>query len=279
MRPTRQQIELAAYQRWERREGHHGSDHDDWSAAEKDLVFGLNYRYLARHRLDAPLVLGSTDRRRCRFCERPSQNVEAPALPAWLGAGSVRTVDDCHDCRASCEADLAASFEAFARPLVLGSTSLPRAGLPIAALKAIVRLAIAVLPAAELEFFTDTIEWLNNPDHAQDAPRLGDLGCHVYLTPAPIAAPFAALARRVNDEAPWPYMLFFLGSSHAVFQTHLPLSPRDEDHEDAGLRGPELSMSIGQGAEHKASRCVFVPVARPTPRRPRVLAETEAALS
>ncbi len=191
----------------------------------------------------------------------------------------MRTLDDCHDCRTSYEADLAPSFEAFARPLVSGSTSWPRAGLPIAALKAILRLAIAFLPATELEFFTDTIEWLSNPDHAQDAPRLGDLGCHVYFTPAPIAAPFAALARRVDDEAPWPYMLFFLASSRVVFQTHLPLSPRDEDHEDAGLRGPELSMSLGHGPAHRASRCVFVPVARSAPSRVRTRASAEAAFS
>ena len=65
----------------------------------------------------------------------------------------------------------------------------------------------------------------------------------------------------MEDGAPWPYALFFLASGRAVFQTHLPLCPLDEDLEDAGLRGPELSMSLGEGPDHRASLSVYLPVA------------------
>ena len=77
MHPTREQIDTAAYQRWQRRGGAHGHDRDDWLAAEKDLVFAVNYRYVARYKLadpsngTAPILLGkgeSTARpRTCRF--------------------------------------------------------------------------------------------------------------------------------------------------------------------------------------------------------------------
>lgn len=271
MRPTREQIEVSAYHRWQRRGGEHGRNHDDWVAAEKDLAFGLNYRYIARHRLDGPLVLlGKAEaeeaglRRRCRFCEQaepvtafpdPSPAVAAclPALRAW---------DECDECRSAYESALAGAFESFARPMLGPSPSRPPAEIPVDALKELHRMALSLLPPTELHHFGDTIEWVTNPDHAREARLLDDLGCHVYLTPAPVSAPFIALARRIEDDAPWPYLLVFLAISGAVFQTHLPLCTRDEDLEGAAPRGPELSMSVGAGSEHRASLCVYLPAAR-----------------
>ena len=82
---------------------------------------------------------------------------------------------------------------------------------------------------AELEFFTDAIEWVANPDHDLDRNSLGKLDC--VATKTGNAAPFswAAIARRIDDDAPMPYMLFFAASGHAAYQIHLPLSVRDED--------------------------------------------------
>jgi hypothetical protein len=283
MRPTPEQIAVAAYHRWQRRDGLHGGDHDDWVAAEKDLVFGLNYRYIARHRLDGPSVLlgrpearpGASVRRRCRFCEQAEPAASfaeppPPALPALLGNTALRAWDDCEDCQRRSEADLAGPFEAFARPLLGPSPSaLAGPGVPVAALKALVRMALSVLPGDELHHFGDTIEWVANPDHARDSAVLTGLGCRVYLTPAPVPSPSVALARRVNDDAPWPYLLFFLATSRVVFQTHLPLCPRDEDLDDPCPLGPELSMSLGDGAGHLASPCTFLPAVFPRRLPPR----------
>jgi hypothetical protein len=268
MHPTAEQIAEAAYHRWERRGGGHGGDRDDWVAAEKDLRFGLNYRYVARYALAGPTVLlgkdGAPGRRLCRFCEQsaPAATFSGPpALPRLVGNAALVAWDECDDCRAHCDAHLAGAFEAFARPWLAGPPGgpPPGAGVPVAAWKALVRMALSVLPGDELHHFDDTAEWVANPDHDRDAVLLRGLGCHVYHTPAPVASPFAAVARRVDD-APWPYMLFFLGASRAVFQTHLPFCPRDEDLEDDGVRGPELSMSLGPGPALRASTCAFLPV-------------------
>lgn len=285
MRPTPEQIAVSAYYRWLRRGGAHGNDRDDWSAAEKDLAFGLNYRYIARYPLSGPrVVLGKPDPggpgavrvvRRCRFCERAAPATafagEPPAIPPFLGNSALAAWDDCDDCRAQFDAHLAGAFEAFARPWLSppppgGPTRTE--GVPVSAWKALVRMGLSVLPGSELHHFDDTAEWVANPDHQRDAVLLDGLGCRAYQTPAPIAAPFAALARRADDDAPFPYMLFFLGSGRAVFQTHLPFCPRDEDLEPDDLRGPELSMSLGAGPDLRASTATFLPVARVLVPRP-----------
>ena len=271
MSPTPDQIAVAAYHRWRKRAGTHGGDRDDWVAAEKDLTFGLNYRYLVRLPLVGPIVrLGQTDpepagARRCRYCEQaePSATFErdSAAVPSFVGNQALMSWDECDDCRASFESHLAGPFEAFARPWIEGRGASKT--VTVAAWKALVRMALAVMPAAELDHFGDAAEWVANPDHARDAVLLAGQGCHVYATPAPIAAPFVALARRVQDNAPWPYALFFLASGRAVFQTHLPLCPRDDELDDLDLRGPVLSMSLGSGAALRGSDCTFLPVESP----------------
>lgn len=277
MRPTREQIEVSAYHRWQRRGGDHGGSHDDWVAAEKDLAFGLNYRYVARHRFDGPAaLLGKAEAdaaglpRRCRFCEHtePATAFADPPPPALPGVPSLRAWDECEECRATYESALAGAFESFARPLLGPPPCPPHAEIPVAALKELLRFALSVLPPTELHHFGDTVEWVTNPDHAREARLLDGLGCRVYLTPAPVASPFLALARRVDDEAPWPYLLVFLATGRVVFQTHLPLCTRDEDLEGLGPRGPELSMSAGSGTGLRTSACAYLPAA-PARRAPR----------
>jgi hypothetical protein len=206
MQPTREQIEVAAYHRWERRGYGHGGEHDDWSAAEKDLTFGLNYRYVARLRLDPAaraVRLGhdpaSRGPRRCRFCEREAPAVAFGEKPLWLpwrlGPTSLIAWDECDDCRSEADAHLAAPFAEFLSRLDAGAE--PEV-VPVAVLKGLARLALSVMPAAELPHFTDSAEWVANPEHARDAAALGPLGCHLYLTPGPVPAVFTAVALRVD---------------------------------------------------------------------------------
>jgi hypothetical protein len=131
-------------------------------------------------------------------------------------------------------------------------------------------MGLAVLPAAELHHFDDATEWVSNPDPGRDAALLRGLGCRVYDTPAPVATPFASLARRSAADAPLPYMLFFLGTGRVVLQTRLPFCPRDEDLDDGGAGtgaacGSELSMSMTAGGDFLASRATFLPVVAPGP--------------
>jgi hypothetical protein len=55
-------------------------------------------------------------------------------------------------------------------------------------------------------------------------------------------------------------MVFFLGADRVVFQTRLPLSPRDEDLEDSRLNEPVLSMTVGQGETLRESPARFLRV-------------------
>ncbi|GAC1472713.1 MAG: hypothetical protein NVSMB9_20290 [Isosphaeraceae bacterium] len=263
MQPTREQIETASYQRWLRRGGGHGADTADWIASEKDLVFALNYRYIARYQLEGePVFLGKSDApssRRCRFCEQaePATSFRKPpsVVPAWLSKTQLVSWDECDQCRLAYEQNVAPAFESFARPML--DPSFPSQGSPptlsCAAWKALVRVGLAILPAEELSFLDDTLDWVSNPDHVRDLPLLTGLGCQVYLAPAAVPSPFVMVARRCDDDAPLPYLLFFLGASNVVFQTHLPFCPRDENLELDSLRRPELSLSLGNGPEHQAS--------------------------
>ena len=51
MRPTSDQIQHAAYERWLRRGRIHGHHDTDWYGAEKELAFHLNYRTIAEYPL------------------------------------------------------------------------------------------------------------------------------------------------------------------------------------------------------------------------------------
>ena len=117
------------------------------------------------------------------------------------------------------------------------SASPPPTGIAIPAYKSLIRMALSIMPEDELPAFTDTIEWIGNPDHQFDSALFGGVGCLVYQFHVPVQTPWTSLARRVDDDAPLPYMLFFLASGRVALQLHLPLCSRDED-----LDGTEVPM-------------------------------------
>ncbi len=51
------------------------------------------------------------------------------------------------------------------------------------AFKSLVAGALLILPARELPFFVDTLEWVSNPDHDADDRLLDAAGCLVYRAP------------------------------------------------------------------------------------------------
>ena len=51
MIPSRDVVERAAYDRWQRRGMHHGDDREDWIAAELDVFFAQNYKSIAEYQL------------------------------------------------------------------------------------------------------------------------------------------------------------------------------------------------------------------------------------
>ncbi|MGE3820317.1 MAG: DUF2934 domain-containing protein [Isosphaeraceae bacterium] len=293
MHPSMDEIAKAAYHRWQRRECAHGRHDEDWIAAERDLTFGLNYRWAVRHGLrpttsESALVwLGESSgtTRRCRFCERsaPATSFDGrhAAFPAYLGNTRLMAWEECDDCRAQYDEHLDGPFESFASPLLGLDPDLDALGtvVPVAALKALVRMGLTILPEEEFDQFDDAVEWVSNPDDDRDTALMDGLGlgCHVYVTPEPVPSPFASLARRLDDDARFPYMAFFLGTGRVVFQTHLPFCPRDEELDEADRTGPVLSLSMGRGGDFRSSQVRFLPMASPEFSVPRAFFQTVGA--
>lgn len=125
MWPSTDQIQTAAYSRWQQRGGAHGFDREDWLAAENDLLFSLNYRVVARDRVPEvpPVRAGSGNSskpRRCRYCERTESAVRfggaLEALERWGTLDALVTAHECDECRLQFRETLEPDFVRFARP-------------------------------------------------------------------------------------------------------------------------------------------------------------------
>lgn len=265
MRPTVDEIRRAAYDRWERRGWDHGGDRDDWYTAETDLTFQVNYRTIAEYALEGPgaRILGDGPVRRCRFCERTA----APARfgsprPVLLGRTDLLTAEVCGDCQDDWREGLDHGLGAFLARL-RRETPAPWAdsGRPpftVAAFKSLTAIALLIMPGSELRYFHDALEWVSNPDHDSDDQLLDNAECRVYRAPFLGERPTASLARRVDDEAPIPYMLFFLECEGLMVQVPLPMCLRDEDLDGRAIERPERILTAGRGHEfHEASSFVL----------------------
>jgi Protein of unknown function (DUF2934) len=273
MRPTFHEIQRAAYDRWERRGGNHGGDPDDWFAAETELTFFGHYRIIAEYAANGPRlrVLGDTPTRRCRFCERTSRQVDfGDPRPIVPDSPSPLSAEVCQECRLDWGDALDDEFRRFwdrlTRDAASGQDGLEnrsRSPLTVAALKAMVAGALAIVPDADLPDFVDTIEWLSNPDHDLDDRLLVVAECRIYRAPFlhENARASLSLARRIDDEAPVPYMLYFLAGDGIMVQVPLPLCLRDQDLDGREVEHPERALSAGSGPEFRAARCVPLPLA------------------
>lgn len=255
MFPTVDQIEHEAYLRWERRGGSHGNDRGDWCAAEQDLLLTLNYEVAAFYALNAaePRFIGSKSRRVCRFCEQAAPAVSfselPPAFPAIPESRSLFTYEECEDCRAQFASSVEADLAAFVARLRSGPGPDALSQASIAALKGLAKMALSIMPAAELQSFEDTREWVVNPDHGFDLRLFGELGCGLHALPSLHAHPWTALVRRIDDNAPMPYMLFFVAAADVVIQAPVPLSIRDEDLDGEQTIIPRTDSPYAMGIE------------------------------
>ena len=265
MHPSSEQIGVAAYHRWQRRGLEHGHHVYDWLAAEQELLFALNYELIASYRLDGvgPRHLGDGDEPRCRFCEAtaPRATFEGPrpALPISLGNESLFSHEVCDDCHAQHLESVGTHLDRFVAAIRRGDLR-DRSHDPVAAFKGLARAALAVVPEDELQFFEDAIEWVGNPDHDLDSRSIGGMDC--YLHRLAEASPFSwvAVARRIEDDGPFPYLLAFFGTGDLVFQIALPLCVRDEDLEVSWIV-PRAPSPFGVGRGPIQSRVFIIPLA------------------
>jgi hypothetical protein len=270
MSPSHAEIEKAAYDRWSRRGGRHGGHVADWLAAEQDLLFARNYEVVASYRLDdhVPQVL-RRGRRVCRYCEQapPRTGFAGPAraVPEALGNRSLFVDDECDECHALFAAAIDVETGAFAREVLAGTApggAFRIPPLPVAALKGLTRMALAILPDADLDAYADTVEWVLNPDHGLDRPVFAGLGLYLHVATTLFPSPWTALARRVADDEPMPAMLYLLGTAHLTFELAVPLGLRDEAHDAGGLVVPRVASVPGSAHAPAESTCLFVPVAQ-----------------
>lgn len=272
MLPTYEQIQRAAFFRWQRLGCGHGQDRENWLVAEQELLYALNYEVAAHYLLDSttPRAIGGEGRRICRFCElsEPATPFSEGqlALPAFVGNRSLFTFEECDECHDRFLEGIEAELERFLAPLRSEHQSAP-ATISLPAFKGLAKLALAVMPRGDLHFFEDAIEWVGNPDHDFDARLFQGLGCYLHLMTYPFPHPWAVLARRVDDDAPMPFMLFFLGTSGVVLQIPVPFCVRDEDLEGRVALVPDVSSPVMPNPEPLRGPRIFIPLS-PEPARP-----------
>jgi hypothetical protein len=277
MFPTSDQIRAAAYDRWQGRGSWHGRDRDDWLRAEQDLLFTLNYAVVARVGSSPPAENGPLQTRlpgaqACRFCEQAAPRVRFSGahdrLPVLRSNGTLAmsVPDECDDCRRLFDESFGADLSRLILPIRDGKASgdpLPSSistqpYVPIAAFKALTRMALACLPRAELATFEAAIEWVNNPDHDFDARAFGPLSCVLHLYAVPFPAPWATLSLRGDHDVPVPYALFHLGDGCAMLQLVVPLGSRDEDLDGQTLVIPRVTHSLLSARRDDPTACAKI---------------------
>jgi hypothetical protein len=254
MLPTRDQIEHEAYNRWIGRDRAHGHDRHDWLAAENELTFLVNYRTVVEYSLrpSPALILGADKLRRCRFCERAVGQIpfsEPRPIVQFAGDTSLFSAEICDECQAEGRDSLARHCHELWDALSSGADCiqlLPRGLSLIAPFKSLITSALLVMPLSDLEYFSDTLEWISNPDFEYDRSLLTGSFCRVYFAPVASEAGWINLSRRVDDDAAMPYMLLFAGSRRFVLQVPIPLCMRDQDLDGKDVRIPERSPASGR---------------------------------
>lgn len=264
MSPSIEQLRVAAYHRWERRGYNHGHDRRDWLAAEQDFLLSLNYEVVARHRLDGtpPRTLGDPARPRCRYCEQSPPRAEFsgpwPAVPGSIGDCSLLDADHCDDCRSAFAETIDADLDNYVKALLNGENSPPTIG----AYKGLVRVALALAPADELDAIADVVEWVANPDHDLDGAAVGSLSVLVgeWAEPWPFA--WGVLSRRSADDSTLPYMLISLGVGRLAISASVPLCTLDDDDRDGRPTvAPRAFPSFGDRPRPDPERLEVVEVA------------------
>ena len=275
MLPTWDQIQRAAYERWERRGWVHGGDQDDWVAAEMDLTFQLNYRPAAEYPASSTesVVVAPRSQPNCRFCERGAPRAKFsrphPIVPAVVGPTSLFSGETCDECHEQFAGSIDVEFAGFWRALAETDAGGPEgpATVSIGAYKSLVRMAIAIMPARELPHFEDTLEWVGNPDHEFDSSLFAEAGCQVYRAHRPSGVSWLSLSRRTTTDSPLPYMVFALASGPHIVEIAPPLCARDQDHDEAP-RLPARSFTTGHGADSRSATRRLLPLERiERPRR------------
>lgn len=261
MMPAREEIELAAFRRWEMRGRVHGAHEDDWLASEQALLFHHNYRVIYEYNsaitADAGWVLGQSDRPVCRFCEQAAPRTQFAgsvlALADCFGIFGLWTNDQCLECRESFDPIAKGPLSVFVNACRVGAAL---HSIPLAAYRGMVRSCLAILPTELLDLFPDALEWVNHTEVEPDDLSIARMGIVAHFAEGHTQPEWAAVARKHNPHEPMPNLIAFLGTATVTFQVPLPLCLRDDDLSELPLSVPRVPRLDGltRFAGHFATR-------------------------
>lgn len=111
--------------------------------------------------------------------------------------------------------------------------------IPIALYKCLTKMALSIMPDAELQCHRNELDWIRTPDHTLNAGCFTQHRCYLYFIPSPVPVfehAWATILQRKDNAALLPDKIFVLGTMNLMFMTMLPLSLKD-----AHLVGKDLS--------------------------------------
>jgi hypothetical protein len=121
---------------------------------------------------------------------------------------------------------------------------------PLAVFKALTKMALAIMPAADLQHFHHAIARVRDPDHAKDSADFA-LSAKCYLTflpgPMPPDIGWVRLLRRRAADAELPYMLLVTQFRNAAMQIMVPCCPLDNHWVGQKVRFPPYPVFYGYG--------------------------------
>jgi len=133
---------------------------------------------------------------------------------------------------------------------------------PVALYKCLTKMALTIMPAAELPAFANAIEWIRTPDHNANLGCFEGHWCYFYFIPGPqfYQHAWATLLRRVDDRAHLPHMLFIIGTMNIIFLSMVPLSSKDDFLQGQEFYFPRLGLPVGAWYEFGPATVQKIPL-------------------
>ena len=124
--------------------------------------------------------------------------------------------------------------------------------IPLAVHKCFTKIALSLMPEAELAHYGETMMWVMNPDHKHDAGVFKHLSCYRQMTPGPFpdAYGFIELLRRRHPALDLPYMVLVVATQNLTFQIYPPLCDLDAHLSVKQIRIPRFPAGIGLGYKY-----------------------------
>lgn len=105
-----------------------------------------------------------------------------------------------------------------------------RTYIPIAIYKCLVKMALTIMREKDMEFFKDTLDWVNEPDLQNSKFKVNNLIALYTFSPGVLPHNFTSamlFKRRPDHKDNVPFMQFMLAYGNFSFQIYLPMCSED----------------------------------------------------